>query len=74
MLRQISTIPIPRRRIPDETDQSFLVPASTHIHGCRARHHWPLGWNSKVSDTLTVPVHLDLSGSGNNIEGAFLYG
>jgi len=29
---------------------------------------------AKVSDTLTVPVHLELSGSGNNVEGAFING
>ena len=30
--------------------------------------------SAKVSDTLTVPVHLDLSGSGNHVEGIFLNG
>jgi thiol-disulfide isomerase/thioredoxin len=29
---------------------------------------------AKVSETLTVPVHLDLSGSANHVEGAFLNG
>jgi hypothetical protein len=29
---------------------------------------------AKVSDTLTVPVHLELSGSGSNVEGAFING
>lgn len=29
---------------------------------------------AKVSETLTVPVHLDISGSGNHVEGAFLNG
>jgi len=29
---------------------------------------------AKVSDTLTVPVHLELSGSGNSVEGAFING
>jgi thiol-disulfide isomerase/thioredoxin len=29
---------------------------------------------ARVSETLTVPVHLDLSGSANHVEGAFLNG
>jgi thiol-disulfide isomerase/thioredoxin len=29
---------------------------------------------AKVSDTLTVPVHLELTGSGGNVEGAFING
>jgi thiol-disulfide isomerase/thioredoxin len=29
---------------------------------------------AKVSDTLTVPVHLELSGSGSNVEGSFING
>jgi thiol-disulfide isomerase/thioredoxin len=29
---------------------------------------------AKVSDTLTVPVHLEITGTGNNVEGAFLNG
>jgi thiol-disulfide isomerase/thioredoxin len=29
---------------------------------------------AKISETLTVPVHLDISGSGNHVEGAFLNG
>jgi len=29
---------------------------------------------AKVSDTLTVPVHLEITGSANHVEGAFLNG